>query len=158
MKFEPKKITPYEHLVTLPFFSLSPPEGVYAARTTPSASPNALKTRTRRSRAPRRVWRDFRDFTTRRPPGTRRRSRKRPFQISSLTTVSSGRLKSRKSRETRRGARERRVRVFGIFGEALGVVRAAYTPSGGEAEKNDRVTKCSYGVIFLGSNFTICPA
>ena len=39
-----------------------------------TASPNALKTRTRRRRAPRRVWRDFRDLTSPRPPGMRRRS------------------------------------------------------------------------------------
>lgn len=123
-----------------------------------TASPNALKIRTRRSRAPCRVWCDFRDFPSPRPPGTRRRSRKRPFQISTLTTVSSGRLKSRKSPQRRRGARERRVRVFGVFGEALGDVRALHTPSGGETKKFGRVTKYSYGVIFLGSNVAITPA
>ena len=68
MKFEPKKIIPYEHFVTLPYFSVSPPEGVYAARTTPSASSNIPKTRTRRRGVRRRVWRDFDDF--RRPDET----------------------------------------------------------------------------------------
>ena len=62
MTFEPKKITPYEHLVTLPFFSVSPPEGMYTARTSPSATPNIPKTRTRRRGLWRRVSRDFRDL------------------------------------------------------------------------------------------------
>ena len=89
-EFQPKKITPHEHLVTLPFFSVSPPEGVYAARMSPSASPNIAKTRTRRRRAPRRVWRDFGDF--RRPDGTVVSDdiRKRPFPTAPTRTGRTG--------------------------------------------------------------------
>ena len=114
-----------------PFRKFWPNHRAWGPAQRQTASPNALKIRTRRRGVCPRLWCNFRDFTSPRPPGTRGAVGNGCFQISSLTTVSSGRLKSSKSRQTRRRTPRRRVRVFGIFDEALGVVRAAYTPSGG---------------------------
>ena len=68
-----------ERFCRKPFRKFWPNQRRWGPSQRQTAHPNAPKIRTRRRRASRRVWCGFRDFTSPRPPGTRRRSRKRPF-------------------------------------------------------------------------------